>query len=400
MPGGHSGNYNRSEVLSLLLLGAMALTAQHPSVKGYEHFYNLEFDQAIEQFQEALQSNPNEAQAHNHLAHAILYREMLRSGALESELVSGTNPFLRREKLKPSVEDQQRFEKAVARSLELTADTLAKNPQDIDALYAQGVAYALRANYNFLVRKAWTDALRDTTTARKLHNKVTEIDPKRIDARLLQGLHDYVVGSLPFGYKILGFIIGFRGNKEEGIKTLQLVAREGDINRNDAKILLAVVYRRERMPSAAIPLIKDLLASYPRNYLLRLEMVQMYGDLGDKDSALAALTELDRLKKSNSAGFRGLPAEKINYARGTLLFWYRDYDVAIQELRKAAAKAKDLDLNTGSMTYLRLGQCYDMKQKREDALAAYRAAIDIAPDSDAARQSRQFLSSPYKRGKG
>ena len=68
-----------------------------------------------------------------------------------------------------------------------------------------------------------------------------------------------------------------------------------------------------------------------------------------------------------------------------------------EELRKAAAKAKELDLNTGSMTYLRLGQCYDMKQKREDALSAYRAAISIAPDSDAARQSRQYLSSPYKR---
>lgn len=400
MPAGPSANYNRSNVLLLLLLGSLSLPAQTPAAKGYEHFYNLEFDQAIDVFQSAVRANPNDAEPHNHLAHAILYREMLRSGALESEMVSGSNPFLRREKLKPSLEDQQRFEAAIQKSMELTTLALSRNPQDTNAMYLQGVAYGLRGNYNFLVKKAWTDALRDITTSRKLHNRVTELDPKRIDARLVQGLHDYVVGSLPWSYKILGFVIGFRGNKEEGIKTLQLVAREGAENRTDAKVLLGVVYRRERRPGDAIPLIKDLLTRYPRNYLLRLEMVQMYGDLGDKDSALAALRELDELKKANTVGVRAMPAEKVNYARGTLLFWYRDYDVAITELRKAAAKSKELDLNTGSMTYLRLGQCYDMKQKREDALAAYRQAIAIAPDSDAARQSKQFLSSPFKRGKG
>jgi len=346
-----------------------------------------------------VRANPEDAESHNHLAHAILYREMLRSGALESELVSGTNPFLRREKMKPSIEDQQRFEQAVQKSMELTTLALSRKPNDTNAMYLQGVAYGLRGNFNFLVKKAWTDALRDITTSRKLHNKVTELEPARIDARLVQGLHDYVVGSLPWSYKILGFIIGFRGNKEEGIKTLQLVAREGNENTTDAKVLLGVVYRRERRPADAIPLIKDLLSRYPRNYLLRLEMVQMYGDLGDKESALAALRELDELKKSDTVGVRAMPAEKINYARGTLLFWYRDYDIAIEQLKKAAGKAKDLDLNTSSMTFLRLGQCYDMKQKREDAVTAYRQAISIAPDSDAARQSRQFLSNPYKRGK-
>ena len=45
------------------------------------------------------------------------------------------------------------------------------------ALYTLGVAYGLRANYNFLVRKAWMDSLRDATTARKLHNRVTELIP-------------------------------------------------------------------------------------------------------------------------------------------------------------------------------------------------------------------------------
>lgn len=389
-----------NKAVFVLFLGLIfSAHAQDPAAAGFDHFYNLEFDAAIAAFEEVISRRPNDPGGHNHLAQAILYREMHRSGALESELVTGANPFLRREKLKPSVEDQQRFEKAIAQAMDLSQSRLAKLPDDIESMYALGVSHGLRANYNFLVRKAWMDALRDITASRKLHGRIVRLKPEMIDARLVEGVHDYVVGSLPFTYKMLGFIIGFRGDKDGGIRTLELVAGKGDRNRTDAKVLLAVVYRRERRPGDAVKLLTGLLAQYPRNYLLRLEMVQMYGDLGNKEKALETLAELDRLKRAASPGFAALPQEKIHFARGTLLFWYRDYDVAIEELSKATSKAKDLDLNTGSMAWLRLGQCYDMKKRRPDALAAYRAAIEVAPDSDAARQSRQYLSNPYRRGK-
>jgi tetratricopeptide (TPR) repeat protein len=388
-------------VLGLLLcvLSFPAFAASELESRGFDHFYNLEFDQAIEIFLQATRKEPDNPQAHNHLAQAVLYREMLRSGALESELVTGNNPFLRRGKLKVSEEDHQRFESAIAKSLELTAAALAKNPNDTEALYAQGVAYGLRGNYQFLVRKAWSDALKDATAARKAHDRLSRLKPDMADARLLEGVHDYVVGSLPWTYKMLGFLIGFRGDREGGIRTLEMVAQKGIKNRNDAKILLGVVYRRERQPAKAVALIRELLKEYPRNYLLRLELVQMYADLGDKEKALVELRNIESLKRSGTPGFAALPFEKINYARGNLLFWYRDYDWGIEELRKATSKARDLDLNTSSMAYLRLGQCLDMKQQRPPALECYRAAISVAPDSDAARQARAYLSSPYKRGK-
>lgn len=386
-------------MLQFLILAGTLFAADDIVTTGFDHFYNLEFDQSVNSFQQAIEKNPNVPDLYNHLAQAILYREMLRTGALESELVTGNNPFLRREKMKPSAEDQTRFEKSIAKAMELAQAALAKSPNDVSALYSLGVTYGLRGNYNFLVKKAWSDALKDVTQSRKMHNKVTDLQPGDYDARLVQGVHDYIVGSLPFAYKMLGFVVGFRGDKEGGLKTLQLVAEKGDKNKGDAKVILAVAYRRERRPVDAIPLLKDLLVLYPRNYLFRLEMVQMYADLGDKQKALDTLQELDKIKASNTPGFAALPDERIHFARGNLLFWYRDYDIAIEELRKATDKTKDLDLNTGSMAWLRLGQCLDMKQKRNEAVKAYRQAIEVAPDSDAARQCKQFLSAPYRRGK-
>src|SRR5436309_2037095 len=83
--------------------------------------------------------------------------------------------------------------------------------------------------------------LDDATSARKLHNKVSEIDPSNVDARLVQGLHDYLVGSLPLGYRMLSMLVGFRADKAKGIRTIQDVAAHGHDNRVEAEIFLCVL---------------------------------------------------------------------------------------------------------------------------------------------------------------
>jgi len=386
----------------LRMLAALALVlplaAQEGIVaRGFEHFYNLEYDEAIADFSEAVARHPDLPSVHNHLAQAILYRAMFRAGALESELVTGNNPFLRRPKVEATPEEDQRFRRAVQKSMELCQARLKQNPRDTAALYALGVAHGWRANYNFLVRKAWRDALRDATSARKLHNKVSDLDPSAIDARLMQGVHDYVVGSLPLLWKMLGFLIGFRGDKEQGIRTLELVAQKGVVNREDARILLCAIYRREKRPQQAVPLLEELIRRFSRNYLLYLELAQMHSELGDKTKALAALRQLQTLKESGAPGFARLPWERLWYAEGNIQFWYNDLDAALENMKKATAGAEALDLNTGVLAWMRLGQLYDLKGQRASAQQAYRRAIAFAPASDAAAESRRYLNSPYWR---
>jgi hypothetical protein len=388
----------RLQLASILAL-LMPLQAQYrPSSTGLEHFYNLEYDLAIADFSRDIADQPDQAANYNHMAMAILYREMLRSGALESELVSGTNPFLRRAKMDPTPADQKEFDEAIRKSMSLSEARLKSDPKDIQALYALGVAFGLRANYGFLVRKAWTDSLRDATTARKLHNRVTEINPSMVDARLMQGVHDYVVGSLPWHIKLVGFLAGFRGDKQQGIRTLEDVAARGDMNRVDAEVLLCAIYRRERLPRKAVPLLEALIARCPRNYLFRFELAQMYADLGDKARALTAVQQIEDLRTSGHPGYTAILPEKVYYARGTIQFWYRDLDQALSNFKRVAAKAQDLDLNTGTFAWLRLGQIYDLKGQRSEAIKAYENAVRLAPGSDAAKLSNRYLAAPYTRG--
>jgi tetratricopeptide (TPR) repeat protein len=264
-------------------------------------------------------------------------------------------------------------------------------------LYTIGVSYGIRANYNFLVRKAWIDALTDTATARKMHTRAIEIDPSFIDARLVLGIHEYVAGSLTWALRIIGSVAGVPSDRNEAIGTLQLVAEKGRINRYDAEVLLCAIYRREKRPREAIPLLNDLLGRFPRGYLVRLELAEAYADLGDRPHALAAVDEAEAMKRANAPGYARLPEAKIRYTRGDVLFTFRQLDGALEEMKFATANSAELDPVTAANSWLRLGQIRDSLGQRAQAIAAYQQVLRIGPDSDAAGDAKSYLSSRYKR---
>jgi tetratricopeptide (TPR) repeat protein len=387
----------RALILALAALVGPAAAQDPLAVQAYDHFYNLEFDEAIQGFQRAIALDPKSPDLHNHLAESIVFREMYRDGALESELVSGNNSFLRRPKLNPSPETEKWFLDEIARAMALSQACLQANPNDVSAMYAEGISYGLRSDYYWVVKKAWHDSLKDATSARRLHNRVSELQPGNVDARLVQGLHDYIVGSLPLVYRMLGFLAGIHGDKEKGIRTVQDVAQNGKDNRVDAQIFLCALYRRENQPRLAIPLVQDLIRRYPRNFLLRLELSQMYSMAGDEANALSGLREVAALKTRHAPGYDRVPWEKIYFQQGTIQFWYRDLDGALENMKKVTAATEELDLNTGASAYLRMGQIYDLTNRRSLALAAYQKAIAYAPEAEAAQESKKYLSAPYRR---
>jgi tetratricopeptide (TPR) repeat protein len=378
---------------------ASQLTDPTTTEPGWIHFYNNEFDEALAYFEQKLKDHPDEPENYNHVAQAILYREMLRDGALESQLVSGNNPFLRRAKMEIGVEDRQRFNTCLDQSVKLSEAALKRNPRDINALAALGSAHVFRSNFLFLVEKWWMDALREATAARKANEQILVINPEYVDAHLVLGLNQYVVGSLPFYMRAFGFLSGFHGDKQGGLRQMELVAAHGERDRYDAEVVLAAIYRRERMPEKALPLLQDMAAKFPRNYLYRYELVQMYSDAGDKAAALRVLAEIEDLRQKQSPGYAHLPAEKIRYMKGNLLFWYGDLMPALQDLQQVTLKANELDLNTAVLAWLRVGQIHDLLGERNKAVDAYRETVKTAPKSEAASEAKGYMSNAYHRRK-
>ncbi|MBV9404937.1 MAG: tetratricopeptide repeat protein, partial [Acidobacteriaceae bacterium] len=398
---------NAAAALTTLVLVSLSLHAadrpedpqsQDPLTNpGWVAFYNNDFDTALSYFDGQVKAHPNDPGEYNHVAQTILYRQMFRSGALESELVSGNNPFLRRPRMEISAQEKQRFTDCIDQALKLSDAALAKNPRDVSALYTLGVAHGLRSNYLFLVEKAWLDSLHEATAARKANQEILRIDPDFVDARLILGLDQYVVACLPFYLRAIGAVGGFHGDKQAGIAQLELVRARGVRNRSDAEVLLAAIYRRERCPEKAIPLVTALAERFPRNYLFRFEQVQMYSDAGDKQSALRVIAQIESLRSQGAPGYSELPPEKIQYLKGNLLFWYGDLPEALMDLKQVTKKADELDLNTAVLSWLRVGQIYDLQGNHELAIEAYRQTMKTAPRSEAAEEANSYIATPYHR---
>ena len=378
--------------LGLLFVFALPLAADDLVAQGWDHFYNLEYEQAILAFQRVRDGAPQAPAHYNYLAQARLYKELYRLGALESELLTGNDHFLRTERIRPDPVETGLFLADIDQAMSLASARIETNPRDVEALYALGSAYGLRTNYRFLIQKSWRAAVADGSQARKHHNQVLRLDPQHYDAMLTLGAYDYIVGSLPWHTRLFSYLAGHSGDKARGIRTIELVAGKGNLNRVDAQVMLAILYRREKQPAQAVAILDPLIRAYPRNYLFRLEKGHMLADLGKKDEALAVFRETEQL------GLSGRPLHKVYYEIGNLHFWYQDLDQALENMRRVT-ESKDLDLQTGVLAWMRTGQILDLMRRRQQAVEAYNRAIRFAPQTAAADESRRYLSRPYRRDK-
>jgi tetratricopeptide (TPR) repeat protein len=251
-----------------------------------------------------------------------------------------------------------------------------------------------------MVRKSWRASLYDASQARKYDTEVMQIDPNDYDARLVPAVYEYLVGSLSWTMRALGFIAGFHGDKQRGIHSIEEITQKGNDNRVDAEIILCALYRREGQAARAIPLVTSLSQRYPRAYLLKFELAQMYASTGDRKTALSTLSEIARLKQDNAAGYTRIPWKKIYYETGNLQFWFDDLDRALENLKKVTSspqQLRELDLNTGVLALMRQGQIYDLQKQHSLAVEAYRQAARFAPQAEAARESQHYIHSPYTR---
>ncbi|HEX7362786.1 MAG TPA: hypothetical protein VF283_20030 [Bryobacteraceae bacterium] len=388
-------------VLSLALATSATVQERNPLNPCFIEFYNADFTTAIACFERELKSKSGDPRAYNHVAEAILYKQLFIHGALESELVSSTNPFLRTPKIKVPPAIASRFKQLIKKSLSLSQAELKENPRDVSALYALGVAHGLSANYKFLIDKDWTGALHDAKADQNANEKILDIDPNFVDAHLVTGLYQYLIGSLPFYMRTLGFLGGFgAGNRQQGIREIEEVSRKGILDPYGADMLLCVIFRREHEPQKALPILKTLAAHFPRNYLFLFEEVEMYSDLGKKQAALHVLDQIETLRRQNAPGYGRVPLAKVAYLRANLLFWYNDLGQALTSLKTATNMNNDLDRRTRTMAWLRLGQVYDLKGDRQQAVQAYHEAMRTEPHSAAAAQAKGYISNPYRREHG
>lgn len=360
--------------------------------KGFDNFYNMDYDKSMREFEAAMQAHPDDPFAVNHLLSAIIFKELYRIGALDTEAYA-TDNFLTKKYLQPlDPKVHDRVYQLSEQSIRLSDAHLSKNPNDTNALYARSVARGLRSTYMGMAEHAWFAALRNALGARHDDERVLELDSNYVDAKNLLGLHLYVIGSLSWPAKVAASMVGVSGNKQKGLEYLREVAAHGNPEVAwDAKIALALFLRREQQYAEALQIAGGMYQAFPRNFLIATEYAHLLNAAGHGPQAVDAYQKIVAGCRSNA--FTACRMEIPAYGLGEAMKGQRDLQGAAEAYELAASTA--VDPAFGQRATLKAGEMFDAMHKRDSALQKYQAVIAQNSDSESAELARRYMKQPY-----
>jgi hypothetical protein len=263
-------------IAPLLLLG-VRLHAQEKALvdQAFERLYNFDFKPAHELLDRQVQLTPGDPLPLCVKAAGHLFSELHRLKILELDFFTDDDKVVNRRALVPDPAVRRAFFQLVGDAGRLANARLATQPSDREALFALCMASGLETDYAALIERrrfgSFALAKRDHAYARKL----LALNPPVVDAHMTFGTTEYIIGSLPF---FLRWFIRFdqvSGNKQKGIEELELVARQGRYYGPLARMMLAVIYVREKRPAKAEELLSGLVAEFPQNPLFRQELLRV-----------------------------------------------------------------------------------------------------------------------------
>jgi hypothetical protein len=257
-----------------LLAGSIWASAD-PLADGYRDMYNLRFDSAHKTFQEYQRTNPGDPMGPVSDGAAYLFFEFERLNILRSEFFQNDQGFLSLRRVKPDPIVKQEFEAALERARRLSEALLQHDGQSKEALLANVIRIALRADYEALIEKQNWEALNEIKVARNLADALVKRYPDCYDAYLAAGVENYLLSQKAAPLRMVLRWTGAQTDKQEGLRKLQLVADNGHYLKPYAKILLALAALRDQKKAQAVALLRELAAQFPQNGLFLLELKKL-----------------------------------------------------------------------------------------------------------------------------
>jgi tetratricopeptide (TPR) repeat protein len=254
--------------------------------QGFQDFYNLNYDGSLQAFQRVLQAHPNDPLAVDYVLNVVIFRELYREDLLDTTLYAHEGFLTGKHLTEEDPAVKRQVEDLAAQAIALADQRVKANGNDVDALFARAMAKSLKATYIGLVERGFISGLHLALSARTDDERVLQIDPKYIDAKMVVGIHLFVVGTLPGALKLMAGIVGIHGDKAKGLAMLNECAAHGVITTVESRTTLTIFLRHEARYQEAITVARSLKAEYPRDYLFALEVANLLKDAGHGPEAI------------------------------------------------------------------------------------------------------------------
>ena len=395
----------RNAVLVLLLLSS-ALFAHAGEVhtnplnrdplvrEAFQHFYDLDYPGAMERFERFRQLHPGDPHASALLLDASVFQELYRLDLLDTTFYANDGFLSGRHAVAEDPKARDRIFALADQAIHEADWRISQNPNDIDALFARGWVRSLKCAYMAMVERGFGGGFRLASKAKDDEEKVLKLDPDYVDAKLVVGVYEYVVGALPLPFKFIIGFAGITGSKSKGMALLRDAGERGVINSADARTVIALFLRRESKYKDAIQVVRSLKQQYPHDYLFALEEANLRKDDGEGMAAVDAYREI--VANAAKPGFYASTRLELTYfGLGDAQRGQHHFSEAAEAYEKTAFTSNvSPELRIRSL--LSAGQCHDLVHERDLAKRDYQQAIDTGPNTSRADTARKYLKNPYQ----
>jgi hypothetical protein len=241
----------------------------------FARMYEFDMNGAHALLDEHQRSHPDDPLVYSVRGAVLLFGELDRLGILETDFFLDDDNVSSKKKLRPDPKVRERFFAALDEARRRAAARLATNPDDAEALFALCMASSDLTDYTVLVeRRQW----KGFSLAKETHlhaKRLLALTPPCYDAYLTEGSVDYVIASMPFFLRWLVRFDSIQGDKRSATEKLRLVAERGRYYAPFARILLAVIYLREKQPQLARHELLEFNRLYPNNPLVKRELARI-----------------------------------------------------------------------------------------------------------------------------
>jgi len=367
-----------------------------PLVKeSYRHIYDLDYDGGLAILEKVETAHPNNPLATAYVLYCILFRELYRLDLLDTTFYA-TDGFLTGKHT--VVEDPKITEQIndlADKAIQQADDELKANPDNLNALFARGWARSLKAVYLAMVERSFASSLHLALEARADHQHVLDKDPDYVDAKMVVGIYQYVMGSLSLGFKVLAGFAGMGGSKAKGLELLRDAAARGVLTSVESRTCLAFFLRREAEYKQAIDIVRSQVKEFPRDFLFGLEEANLLKDDGQGQTAIAAYRRL--LNDAKTPGrYPNAHLELAYFGLGDTLRGQKMYAEAVAAYKQATFEPT-VSPELMRRSLLAAGEVYDLMHDHDKARGEYLAVVAAGRDTSQAEQARKYLRTAYTR---
>ena len=363
--------------------------------EGFEQLYNLDYERAIATFTDGRTKYPAHPGPPLVVAAAIWLRELFERQELNLNRFVAPGYFNRSSARKMPGTHRQAFFENIERSQQLSAAILEEDVENEDARFFRGSAEALLAAFSYTIDRSKLGAIGHAKKAYRDHQRLLAENPEYYDAYMSVGLYEYIIDNLRWYFKWPAKIVGYRGSEERGIEYLELARDKGLAVPDEARVLLMVVYFREKQNRDALASASELHRRFPRNFLFHLNQGQILERMRRKQEAVRIYLAVVRLAEEQRANYYRLPLETFRYKLGSRFVRLGRPDVALPQFVDCTEDVKT-PAREQALCHLGAGLLLDKKGSRERARSQYDAVLGLPRVGDSHKKARRYLKRPYR----